>query len=379
MKLRLSPKSLCAFVLALACAIFPSHAQQQALEQQQEQTIGRAQIPGTQQIGANEIVKRQSKPANFDRIAEKLKVAAPQTHANLSVFLIEGDDQFDTKKVLTLAEALGKKGAVVVKETSNVNELTVQNKDKAHTVFIMAGDIVKGGKQDRTLATDLPLMTKAGTVPVGAFCVEQGRWRARGGESVQEFSSSANAVATKDGKIALRSKKEQGEVWRSVAKAQEKITANVGKPVAAAASPTSLQLSLEDKELKKRNAEFIEALKPIVEKNERAIGFVCVINGQINSAEIFAGHDLFRRAWPKLLEATATEAISEQKEKAASEPVTVEKAMDFIAVAEDASATKEQIHGSFWNVSGESETTLVFQTIDEAADGRWLRRTVIKK
>jgi hypothetical protein len=96
--------------------------------------------------------------------------------------------------------------------------------------------------------------------------------------------------------------------------------------VAAEASPTSLQLSLEDKELKKKNEAFVTALKGSVEESARAVGYVCVINGHINSAEIFAGHDLFRRAWPRLLEAAATEAISEQKEKAADEAVSVEKA-----------------------------------------------------
>lgn len=342
-------------------------------------TIGSSAIAQQQRLLPISSAQAGSKPAKFDRIAERLKVVGPKSHDNLTVFLIEGDDRMDTSKVLTLSEALQKKGSVVVKETGNVNELTVRNKDAKNTVFIMAGDIVKGGQQDRTLGTDLPLVTKAGTIPVSAFCVEQGRWHARGKEDAAAFSSAGYVVATKDAKVALRSKKEQGEVWKSVAEAQEKISSNVGKPVAAAASPTSLQLSLEDKELKKKNEAFITALSGSVKANERAIGFVCVINDQINSAEIFAGHDLFRRAWPRLLEAAATEAISEQKEKVARKTVSLEKAADFLATAEDTKATKEHIHGSFWNVSGESETTLTFQTIDEAMDGRWLRRSIIKK
>ena len=332
-----------------------------------------------QQTGIQAKPRPAPVPATLDRIVEKLKVTEPKQHENLSIFLIEGDDRMDTTNVLTLTEALERKGTVVVKETGNVNELTVENKDAAHTVFIMAGDIVKGGKQDRTLGADLPLMTKSGVVPISAFCVEQGRWRARGAEDVAAFSVSANAVASKEGKVAVRKAKEQGEVWKSVANAQEKISANVGKQVAAGASPTSLQLSLEDSALKAKNAEYVKAFLSIVGDNKRAIGYVCVINGQLNGAEIFAGHDLFSRAWPKLLEATATEAISEQKEKKSAEPVTVEKALEFLATAEDTKATKEKIHGSFWSVSGENDSTLIFQTIDEANDGRWLRRSVIKK
>lgn len=340
---------------------------------------------GQRSISSNAVQKKmvpaqpKGVPAKLDRIAGQLTVAPPVTHGNLSIYLLEGDDLADTKNVLTLAEALGQKGKVVVRETSDVNELKVRSKASGETVFIMAGDIVKGGKQDRTLGTDFPLETKAGEVPVSAFCVEQGRWRARGGEDVATFSGSANAVATKEGKVAIRKGKDQGEVWKSVRNAQEKISGNVGKGVANAASPTSLQLSLEDKDLKKQNAARLAALQPIAGKNPRAIGFVTVINGHINSAEIFAGQDLFRRAWPKFAEAAATEAMAEQKGKPAAEPATAKQVLEFIAKADEAAATKERIHGDFWNVSAESDTLLLFQTIDESKAGRWLRRSIINK
>lgn len=359
--------SIAGLLAILTAAILPLSAQQQS-------------IRNSSQRAAVEKKTSEPKPAKLDRIVEKLKLSEPKAHENLTVYLIEGDDRFDTSEVLTLSEALGKKGKIVVKETGSVNELTVRNKGKGATVFIMAGDIVKGGQQDRTLGTDLPLETKAGEVPITAFCVEQGRWRARGKENVAMFESSANAVVSKAGKVAVRQAKDQGQVWDSVAKAQSKITANVGADVAArSASPTSLQLSLENTELKKKNQAFIETLKPAAEKQERSIGFVTVINGQINSAEIFAGHDLFRRAWPKLLESAAIEAISEQKEKAAEKPATSDEVMEFLAKAEDAKATKEKIQGSLWTVSAEGDSTLLFQTVDEGKDDRWLRRSVIKK
>ncbi len=386
MKTRNSPAVICSFIflLALILACGSALAQQrqrrgQAIQQQVEQNQEGGQEQRAVQASAQMPPRPKPVPATLDRIAEKLKVTEAKSHENLSIYLIEGDDRVDTTNVLTLAEALEKKGTVVVKETGNVNELTVENKDETRTVFIMAGDIVKGGRQDRTLGTDLPLVTKSGVVPINAFCVEQGRWRARGAEPVANFSTSANAVATKAGKVAVRRAKAQGEVWESVAKAQEKIGANIGKKVAADVSPTSLQLSLEDSALKSKNMEYFKPLLSIVADDKRAIGFVCVINGQINSAEIFAGHDLFRRAWPKMLEAAATEAISEKNEKKAAQAVTIEKAAEFLASAEDAKATKEKIYGSFWSVTGESETTLLFQTIDEENGGRWLRRSVIKK
>ncbi len=338
------------------------------------QTIN--QLNAVPQRAAN---RAKPQPTKLDRIAEKLKVAEPVAHANLAIFLIEGENRLDTSKVLTLDEALKKKGTIVVNETGTVDELSVLNKDAEHTVFIMAGDIVKGGKQDRTLAYDLPLRKEAGTVPIASFCVEQGRWQARGSENVAAFSSSGNSVASKEQKIAVRKAKSQGEVWEKVAGDQAKISSNIGKSVNSAASPTSLQLSLEDKDLKKQVGAYLEVLKPIVSKNEKAVGFVIVINGHINSAEIFASHDLLNRSWPKLAESAAIEAVAELKAKPAEKAATAADAMDFLAKTEDAEATEENIQGSYWNVTAESPGVLLFQTVDKDKNGLWLRRSIIKK
>src|SRR5262245_59274468 len=79
---------------------------------------------------------------------EARRISDPITHANLAVYLIKGTS--DTGPVpLTLDEALTK-GAVKVHETQQVGELEVENTgDEA--VFVHAGDIVKGGQQDRVL------------------------------------------------------------------------------------------------------------------------------------------------------------------------------------------------------------------------------------
>jgi hypothetical protein len=281
--------------------------------------------------------------------------------------------------VLTLDEALGKKAVVRVKETQEVNELTVSNKHITSTVFIMAGDIVKGGQQDRTLGTDLPLAAKSREVPVTAFCVEQGRWSARKGESVSEFASSKNAIVSKEGKLAVRSRKDQSAVWESVAKSQSKLSGNLSTSVTAPVSPSSLQLALENPKVQTSTKEYNAAFRDLAEDHPKSIGFVTVINGEINSAEIFAGHDLFRRVWPKLLDACATEAISEKDQKRSPKDVTTETVSDFLAKAEDAKATSEKIHGNLVNVSAETDHTALFQTVDKARNDLWLRRSIIKK
>ncbi len=321
-----------------------------------------------------------AEPATLKRLAGKVQTSTPLTHANLDVYLIEGDDLENTTQVLTLDEAMSlKKKGVMVKETGQVNELTVQNQGSDKEVFIMAGDIVKGGKQDRTLASDLPLQPGSAEVPVASFCVEQGRWTKRGGESVSDFSSSKNVISSKESKIAVRKAADQGEVWKSVAETQDKLSRNIGKDVKPGASASSLQLTLEDKDLKTKIKAFKDTLSGAAEKSPRSLGVVFVINGEVNSAEIFAGHDLFRRVWPKLLEGIAAEAISLADARKAGKPATRDDVMEFISKAEESPATKKPLQGDFKHVSAESDETHLFETADDKNDGRWLRRSIIKK
>src|SRR6476620_9278929 len=79
--------------------------------------------------------------------AAKYTVSAPYTYKNLTIFLLHGRDQSSGRNLLTLQEALERK-IFVVYETSDVNELAVENLSKEFDVFIQSGDIVKGGKQD---------------------------------------------------------------------------------------------------------------------------------------------------------------------------------------------------------------------------------------
>src|SRR5687767_14143291 len=110
------------------------------------------------------------------------RVSGPFTHANLTVFLLHGPDILAGQEFPTLQEAMEQKKAVM-HETSQVNELSVENLADDATLFLQAGDIVKGGKQDRAIAFDLLVPPKSGKLPIASFCVEAGRWRQRGGEA----------------------------------------------------------------------------------------------------------------------------------------------------------------------------------------------------
>ncbi len=52
-----------------------------------------------------------------------------------------------------------------------MNKLFVENNSQ-DTIILLAGEVVKGGKQDRTLATDLILPPGKGKKDINVFCVE---------------------------------------------------------------------------------------------------------------------------------------------------------------------------------------------------------------
>jgi hypothetical protein len=98
-------------------------------------------------------------------------VSGPVAHDNLAVYFVHGSAAEGTVP-MSLEEALAK-GQVKVSETGSINELTVENVGDDE-VFVQAGDIVKGGRQDRVLSVDLLLPPHSGQVPIAAFCVEPG-------------------------------------------------------------------------------------------------------------------------------------------------------------------------------------------------------------
>src|SRR5262249_6265677 len=114
------------------------------------------------------------------------RISGPYTQDNLTIFLIHGKDAISVKEYLTLAEALEQKKAVV-HETQNVNEVSVENLTPDVDVYIEAGDIIKGGQQDRVVGTDMIITAKSGKVPISCFCVEASRWRQRGSEAADKF------------------------------------------------------------------------------------------------------------------------------------------------------------------------------------------------
>ncbi len=267
---------------------------------------------------------------------------------------------------------------VIGRETRSVNELSIEN-ISSEEVYVQSGDIVKGGQQDRMMAVDLILPARSGKIPISAFCVENGRWSQRGTETVTAFDSSANVVAGRDVKLAAKSAGSQGEVWRQVAVAQDKLSANTGTRVNGAASPTSFQLALENKEVQKTSDSYFKALAGIVEGKSDVIGYVFAINGKINSADIYASSALFKKLWPKLLKSSAIEAVAELRRGEKFEAPKPAAVQGFLDDSSKGTEKQKDVSSRVQMVTRDSDSSVFFETRDRAKSDAWVHRNVIKK
>jgi ARG/rhodanese/phosphatase superfamily protein len=387
-------------------------------------------------LAAAMAARGQRKQSETPTVAD-YTMSGPYTHKNLTIFLLHGAGQSQSRAPLTLQEAMKRK-LVVVRETGDVNRLTIQNRSN-QDVFVQAGDIVKGGQQDRVLALDLIVPPKSGRIPIDAFCVEQGRWSRRGNEAVTAFSVSDNALASKDLKIAANARKSQSEVWANVSKAQEKLAANLrlapsatpapgrarrgagpasgGVPMGIApqaslspptraadrsenatlytpaagltlagqlglssrVSPSSLQLTLENKLVKDTANDYVKNLSSIINGKRDLIGFVFAINGQINSADVYSSNALFAKLWPKMLEASAIEAIAELKAEEKFQPVEADAVETFLRESQTGKAETKRVTARTSVVKCETEKNLFFESRDHGKKDKWVHRNYITK
>lgn len=186
---------------------------------------------------------------------------------------------------------------------ATVNTLVIENKGDV-PVFVLAGTVVKGGKQDRQIGQDFVVDAKK-TVPVDAFCVERGRWDGnRNGLSTSGKFEAAQTLATSKVRAAGQHKKNQGEVWSEVSVAN--------KAHAKEASSDTLLATLDDKEIAGRTEALAKQIEAVLAAGPKGqvVGFAYAIDGKVRGARWFASSALFELYRSKLVRTAAVDALT---------------------------------------------------------------------
>lgn len=289
-------------------------------------------------------------------------LGSPRTFKNLTLIPVYDSAATKAGNFLTLDEGLRAK-VVKVRESKDggeVNKLYVSNLgDKP--VYLMAGEVVLGGQQDRCVGEDVVLLPHKRGVPIAVFCVEHGRWN-----GMTEFRESAQMVAS----AGIRADAQAGAFYATrpaaqpaavggrpsrtsisgqevsgdagIGQAQEKVWAGVARKNRAFKSENDTGTYRATLNMAKGDAgttikPYVKALSGSLDADPHLVGMVAAVNGKVIAADIFGSPTLFRKLWMKLLRSYAADAA----ENASARPKTVlavtpAMAKEFVVGASDA-------------------------------------------
>ncbi len=228
----------------------------------------------------------------------------PLRHQNLTLLPITIlADKADPTEYLTLDEGMKSKQVRIseVSDSGDVNNLRLRNRsDKP--LFLLAGEVIIGGKQDRIIAKTLVIDAgERTTVPV--FCVEQGRWNGRKADfssaesiahlklrSVANYGSQGSVWSEVSDKNAARGESNGTDTYRAVATKKESV-ADYKQAIDLAYKTGIVDHTIE---------------------GEPVVGFAIAYNGEIVGMESFGSPTLFAKLRPKLLHSYYVDAIDKE-------------------------------------------------------------------
>ena len=180
-----------------------------------------------------------------------------------------------------------------------INELLITNISK-DTLYLMAGEVIRGGKQDRVVANDMLILPKAEKVALPVFCVEKGRWNYKK-DAIQPFNEYFH-VSSMQIRQAIQQSDNQELIWKVIEKINRK-----NEVVSKTQAYTELAQSSV---FRKQFIDYFSFFKDIFKEKKNVIGLVVVSGNEILGCDLFATSHLFEQKYNSLLHSYCTEAIT---------------------------------------------------------------------
>lgn len=243
---------------------------------------------------------------------------------NIQIFLIKSATANNSKLYVTLEDALDKK-LIKVKETDIVNTLELDNLSEKF-IYINAGDIVAGGRQDRAIVNDIIVAPQSKNLKIDCFCVEQDRWHFRGNARYQDFTKSKHSLSTVEMKLSAKYDNNQSKVWSDVGSYNESLEKQETIVcLSAPPPPQSCEAELADRVYEESKSSLNANLEKTSHQQhinlyytkligqlkcvDSANGIAIFVNGKLISIDVFNNKKLFYSLMKKLIISGITEAI----------------------------------------------------------------------
>jgi len=216
------------------------------------------------------------------------------------------------------ADAAIANGILIVTEKSGggtVPVVVMENRSRADHVFVMAGEVVSGGKQTRTVRRDI-ILSPGQRVETPVLCVEANRWKGKAA------FGAAGVLVPQSIQKALRKGADQSAVWAEVARNN----AALGSENATG----SLELGLKAGPVARRLADVRRTIVPEVPAGSVGFIFADRSAGRVIGAEFFGRSDLARGLLAKLIDAYAVDLVLQVRGDRVVRPVDRAIAHEFL-------------------------------------------------
>ncbi|MBN2493063.1 MAG: hypothetical protein JXR96_00625 [Deltaproteobacteria bacterium] len=248
---------------------------------------------------------------------------------NLTIFPVFAKKPSEFKEVISLTHAL-KDGQAEIRELgaqtgpirqgsssqvqaqpqvldgAQVGTLVIENKGKKH-ILVLAGTVLYGGKQDRLVAQDFVVGPES-TIPVGAFCIEQGRWTGnRMGQTTNGKFGAMEQLATTSVRKAGQYKGNQGMVWANVSK--------VNAYNMVSSSSGTLFATLDDEHVKAQRETIAKKIRAHLQasgKEKNLVGLAYAIDGKVSGVRWFLNKQIFTEFRDTIIHTAAVDSITAQ-------------------------------------------------------------------
>ena len=310
---------------------------------------------GRQTAGGQPPAGQDGFPFDLD---DQFRVLKPVSHGPMTIFPIEKKTPVSIAgNYLSLDEAMGQK-IVTIRERGDgsVPIVIIINSGKL-PIYISAGEIIIGGKQDRIVAYDV-IVHPGKELPIEVRCVEHGRWQGQ--------SMAFSAAPVMGGRAAKSAAQFSGQdaVWREVARQNDRLEVE--------SSTGSYQASINKPEMEKAYKAYADALLKQVE-GRSIVGMVVAINGKVHAIEMFGSPSLFARLKEKLLKGYVLDALSAASD--AGGVPSKESIVNFYRETMNAEKKALKEYEDNKNVSRESSKAKASESVD--AEGQVMHRSFL--
>lgn len=279
-----------------------------------------------------------------------IKVNEPLSYKNLTIFPLTLEKVTGEGSILTQEEAM-KSGYLRIyeKERAEVNNVLVENLSRSY-IFLMAGELLSGCKQDRMVAYDTLIPPRSGRMSLRVYCTERGRWVHKS-EAFKSLPFTANPRMRK---IVIETESQE-MVWLEVSKKRAELKS-------APSETEAFQDIVKDKRVGKEIEDYVENIQKRFPFSESVAGVVATNGDDIICMDIFYHPKIFKKLWRKLLHGYVIDSIGKEENL---KELKVDRIEAFISEISEANYNSGETDGEGEALKIESKkvsgTSLIFE------------------